>query len=466
MKVKYGFVEFYDKEDKVVANFFKDANNRDILGLRKMNVRMSNVLFPFGNTLMPNLVYIYYLNAIYHVLQENGRLSAPQIDEWEKKISQRITKFEEKKEKGFIDTAKIRAFARYKSNMERMHFFDKDWRAEKGMAKSALELLKGTKRYEFVKKIIENGAEEINLEYEYWVDKLEDKERLDYIRRVVLPYENETPRYSVFANIVMSYCHLKQKPNGTNTIYRDDWMEKTYNVKYKDKKIELGDFDNLNLGNVLGEDVNRKKDYEVALLYSKLQRIAKHAYNLCLFENNELQKSKYEKALRKEIKFFKKKWSGKERDIKKYFCESKKPNSEYKIFVGKVPGDEVLDNDLKSAFHFIYNVAYYILKSTNDDELVDELKKIVVNREEETMGDDSILGSGIQVDKPRGDYVDTFRWQYRPEYQYEDGKVLGIDVVDTDEEEEENNNSDKKVYQPMSASYYIYELFYEPYEIN
>ena len=62
--VEFGFCSLYGKDDRGISNFFKEANNRDVLGLRPMNNRISEILFPECTTLMPNLVYIYYLNAI------------------------------------------------------------------------------------------------------------------------------------------------------------------------------------------------------------------------------------------------------------------------------------------------------------------------------------------------------------------------------------------------------------------
>ena len=71
--MEYGFVGFCNKEDKVFYSLMKEWNNIDYLGLRRMNVRLSNLMFPFTNTLMPNLVYFYYLHALYYAVLYGGK---------------------------------------------------------------------------------------------------------------------------------------------------------------------------------------------------------------------------------------------------------------------------------------------------------------------------------------------------------------------------------------------------------
>lgn len=63
--VEFGFCSLYGKDDRGISNFFKEANNRDVLGLRPMNNRISEILFPECTTLMPNLVYIYIISMPY-----------------------------------------------------------------------------------------------------------------------------------------------------------------------------------------------------------------------------------------------------------------------------------------------------------------------------------------------------------------------------------------------------------------
>ena len=78
MKLEYGFCEFYGKDDKALRED-KDREGRvDLFGLRPMNNQISNILFPECTTLMPNLEYLYYLNAIYHVLKNDKNNQEPE----------------------------------------------------------------------------------------------------------------------------------------------------------------------------------------------------------------------------------------------------------------------------------------------------------------------------------------------------------------------------------------------------
>lgn len=482
MNIDYGFVEFFDKEDdKMMSSFFKEANNRDILGLRKMNVRISNVLFPFGNTLMPNLVYFYYLNAIYHAFIEVNKRTptGKNMDKYEILISQKISKDNRLKKKGFFDNATNRAYGKYKSSMKRMKFFQPDWKAHSKLEKTALESLKETERYQYVKNIMENKlSKDDEWPENLKPDRLDDIERLDFIRRVVRPYEEERPQYSVFANIVMYHAKINNKPSKSNeTIYRDDYWVKKYIPGGHLKQIE--EFDNMeNYFNDIvkgGEtDIhmhkNRKEDYEIARVYSRLQLIAKLTYNICLFEKVAQKYEEYRRSLLQEVEAIR------NESCLETWGEKNFKGKKYDIFLGVNPGDEERDEILVNAFDFIREVAACITNAgaNSEDKMIESLKELVKNREYEIMGDNSILNSGIIASKGMADYVDTFRWQYRPEYAYEEAEEAGeVEDPESDDEELENEkkgyvwyaeDKEHKYLKTMSASYYIYELFFEPYE--
>ncbi len=475
MNMEYGFVEFYDKNDQTISSFFREANNRDILGLRKMNIRISNVLFPFGNTLMPNLVYFYYLNAIYHAyIEVNDRVPVPRvIDAYEKLISQRICKDESLKKKGFFNDAKSRAYGKYRSSMERMKFFEYSWKAHEDMPQTALEGLKETQRYRYVKAVIEanKGKEKLEIpeELRTWPVKmkpnmLEDVERLDFIRRVVRPYKEEVPEYSVFTNIVMHYAGIKRLPNAGETIYKEDWLSKC-KPKENSKLSRIETFTNwyeCEGGEAHGfslyferisKKINRCEDYIIALVYSKLQWIAKLAYNTCLFENMESRRKEYYEKLKQEIQGILAFVNVKDTIYTEWnrLIKSKRVN----IFTGIEPGAPEPDALLVEAFDFTNEILKSIRRTgTNIDECIADIIEMVKKREKESMGDSSILDSGIRADKPMMNYVDTFRWQYRPEEAYAETEENGqADTAEVD-----------NALSTMSASYYIYELFFEPYE--
>lgn len=508
MNIDYGFAELFAKDDKMMGKFFKESNNRDILGLYKMNVRISNVLFPFGNTLMPNLVYFYYLNAIYYVLKEkNGREPyRHEIDEWEIKISKAIKGPFKSVRKGFLDKASNRAYSKYKSSMERMHFIGnngtvkaEEWKARPELEKTALECLKETKRYKFVKRIVTGLSEKVEFsaeeQMETWPYRLENIERLDFIRRVVVPYENDFVPYSVFSNIVMYCSMIKQRPRRMETIYKDDWIE-TYEKKRNGKKeVKIdnsrkydfggiktfdnltGYFDYINSGY---SGINRNEDYRVASAYSKLQLIAKLVYKVCLFEGSNERQGDYLNQLQEEIR----KLHMNEEVLQfNNFARNFQVKKKYYPFLVKSNAANEFDNELLDAFQFVGKLAVCMKsfqKSENFDTIINEMKKIVIEREAEVMGDNSILNSGIRTEHTRRDSEDTFRWQYRPDYVFMDGGNTkdeedsgNAQTVNEEKNSEKNDNAigfvwkkgDKKEkLSTMSASYYIYELFFEPYE--
>lgn len=246
--MEFGFCSLYGKDDRGISNFFKEANNRDVLGLRPMNNRISEILFPECTTLMPNLVYIYYLNAIYHVLKEKG--SEDDIDYYERMISHHIVEKhrEECKGKGFFDDAKDRAYKKYKNKMKMLHYLDEGYSINDVCL---LDILKETDRYKFVKNVIDNvevGSDVEDLtdyekDYIYSPGKLDEIEKMDYIRRVLMPDDDRIYRYSYTSNIIASFLGLKKTPvSNKKDVLREDSVSKLYKEgkagKFKYEKLE------------------------------------------------------------------------------------------------------------------------------------------------------------------------------------------------------------------------------------
>lgn len=475
--MEYGFVGFCNKEDKVFYSLMKEWNNIDYLGLRRMNVRLSNLMFPFTNTLMPNLVYFYYLHALYYAVlygekipeeeRKATKADIKKINDFEKEISQAIQKLDTKK--GFMGDVKSRAYGKYKNSMKRLHFFDADWiptfnenqRLEwRNQKKTLHEYLTETNRYKFVCEIVNANDEqrkeilnyEINNKSE-WLYKLEEREKIDFIWRVIDPYGPEKgtiTEYSVFSNIVMYYCELGNKPGKINDkCYRDYYKVKIYPDhtvekfdKLFDKSIKIYEKITIEVGSKdrTYSKVNQFPVYQVAREYSKLQAIAKLAYNMCLFEKNSEKKDEYKKQLIEHRKIYKEEYSS-----KSYIDPDK--NGDY----GRVFFDEN-DENLRKAFKFIKEISNAILKNEESIEAIVELVKV---QERNTLGSNSRLDSGLAFEA-MGNYEDTFRWEYRPEIELlEAMESEDKDAIkDANSKESENN-------QNMCAQYYIYELFVE-----
>ena len=452
--MEFGFCSLYGKDDRGISNFFKEANNKDVLGLRPMNNRISEILFPECTTLMPNLVYIYYLNAIYHVLKENG--SEDDIDYYERMISHHIVEKhrEECKGKGFFDDAKDRAYKKYKNKMKMLHYLDEKYSIN-GVC--LLDILKETDRYKFVKNVIDNvevGSDVEDLtDYEkgciYSPGKLDEIEKLDYIRRVLMPDDDRICRYSYTSNIIASFLGFKKTPvSNKKDVLREDSVSKLYKEgkagKFKYEKLEdlkirqnsksLYKFEEIdNYGeSIVGKD-NGFRMYEYlrqSQIYSIIQYIAKLSYKRLLFRRDDDKRKAYEEKIRSEIAAYFK------------ICNKINGNywkSKYEKCKGFISQGE--DGDLEECWNFIYKITKKLeevdIKDINTSD-IEKIAKIVEEREKHVQGAASKLGTNLRNIEDTEDYIDTFRWEYRPT--------------------ERQNRSPGTI--TMCVSYYISELFY------
>lgn len=457
--VEFGFCSLYGKDDRGISNFFKEANNRDVLGLKPMNNRISEILFPECTTLMPNLVYIYYLNAIYHVLKEKG--SEDDIDYYERMISHHIVEKhrEECKGKGFFDDAKDRAYKKYKNKMKMLHYLDEGYSINDVCL---LDILKETDRYRFVKNVIDNvevGSDVEDLtdyekDYIYSPGKLDEIEKLDYIRRVLMPDDDRICRYSYTSNIIASFLGFKRAPvSNKKDVLREDSVSKLYKEgkagKFKYEKLEdlLEELKIRQNGKSLykfeeidkyGESIVGKfcmyEYLRQSQIYSIIQYIAKLSYKRLLFSRDDDKRKAYEEKIRSEIAaYFEISTEIKDDEIKNYW---KKKYENCKGFISQ--GE---DGDLEECWNFINEITQKLknvdIKDINTSD-IDEIASIVKKREKYVQGAASKLGTNLRNIEDTEDYIDTFRWEYRPT--------------------ERQNRSPGTI--TMCVSYYISELFY------
>lgn len=457
--MEFGFCSLYGKDDRGISNFFKEANNRDVLGLRPMNNRISEILFPECTTLMPNLVYIYYLNAIYHVLKEKG--SEYDIDYYERMISHHIVEKhrEECKGKGFFDDAKDRAYKKYKNKMKMLHYLDEGYSINDVCL---LDILKETDRYRFVKNVIDNvevGSDVEDLtdyekDYIYSPGKLDEIEKLDYIRRVLMPDDDRICRYSYTSNIIASFLGFKRAPvSNKKDVLREDSVSKLYKEgkagKFKYEKLEdlLEELKIRQNGKSLykfeeidkyGESIVGKfcmyEYLRQSQIYSIIQYIAKLSYKRLLFSRDDDKRKAYEEKIRSEIAaYFEISTEIKDDEIKNYW---KKKYENCKGFISQ--GE---DGDLEECWNFINEITQKLknvdIKDINTSD-IDEIASIVKKREKYVQGAASKLGTNLRNIEDTEDYIDTFRWEYRPT--------------------ERQNRSPGTI--TMCVSYYISELFY------
>lgn len=455
--VEFGFCSLYGKGDRGISNFFKEANNKDVLGLRPMNNRISEILFPECTTLMPNLVYIYYLNAIYHVLKEKG--SEDDVDYYERMISHHIVEKhrEECKGKGFFDDAKDRAYKKYKNKMKMLHYLDEKYSIN-GVC--LLDILKETDRYKFVKNVIDNvevGSDVEDLtdyekDYIYSPGKLDEIEKLDYIRRVLMPDDDRICRYSYTSNIIASFLapvsNKKDvlRENSVSKLYKEgkegkfkyekleDLLEE---LKIKPKSKYLYEFEKIDKYDKYGESIVGKDNgfymYEYlrqSQIYSIIQYIAKLSYKWLLFSRDDDKRKSYEEKIRSEIAvYFEISTEIKEEKIENYW---KKKYEDCKSFISQ--GE---DGDLGECWDFINKLTIELEKDINTSD-IEKIASIVEEREKHVQGAASKLGTNLRNIEDTEDYIDTFRWEYRPT--------------------ESQNRYPGTI--TMCVSYYISELFY------
>ena len=424
--MEFGFCSLYGKDDRGISNFFKEANNRDVLGLRPMNNRISEILFPECTTLMPNLVYIYYLNAIYHVLKEKG--SEDDIDYYERMISHHIVEKhrEECKGKGFFDDAKDRAYKKYKNKMKMLHYLDEGYSINDVCL---LDILKETDRYRFVKNVIDNvevGSDVEDLtdyekDYIYSPGKLDEIEKLDYIRRVLMPDDDRICRYSYTSNIIASFLGFKRAPvSNKKDVLREDSVSKLYKEgkagKFKYEKLEdlleelkirqnsksLYKFEEIDK---YGESIVGKfcmyEYLRQSQIYSIIQYIAKLSYKRLLFSRDDDKRKAYEEKIRSEIAaYFEISTEIKDDEIKNYW---KKKYENCKGFISQ--GE---DGDLEECWNFINEITQKLknvdIKDINTSD-IDEIASIVKKREKYVQGAASKLGTNLRNIEDTEDYI-------------------------------------------------------------
>lgn len=364
---------------------------------------------------------------------------------------------EECKGKGFFDDAKDRAYKKYKNKMKMLHYLDEKYSIN-GVC--LLDILKETDRYKFVKNVIDNvevGSDVEDLtdyekDYIYSPGKLDEIEKLDYIRRVLMPDDDRICRYSYTSNIIASFL---APVSNKKDVLREDSVSKLYKEgkegKFKYEKLEdlleelkikpkskyLYEFEKIDKYDKYGESIVGKDNgfymYEYlrqSQIYSIIQYIAKLSYKWLLFSRDDDKRKSYEEKIRSEIAvYFEISTEIKEEKIENYW---KKKYEDCKSFISQ--GE---DGDLGECWDFINKLTIELEKDINTSD-IEKIASIVEEREKHVQGAASKLGTNLRNIEDTEDYIDTFRWEYRPT--------------------ESQNRYPGTI--TMCVSYYISELFY------
>lgn len=486
--MEFGFCRLYGQNDSKITDFFREENNEDLFGLRAMNNRISEILFPECTTLMPNLVYIYYLNAIYHVLKEKNDFNMDDkkdmadleaaIDHYETIISRYIVATippNEVSGKGFFNEAKERAYKKYKNKMNMLWYFDKEFKINEV---NLLSVLRETPRYKFVEAVIEKipDTDHRNRDEKYieWLEncknscesemkpaELDEVEKLDYIRRVLQSNNGRICEYSYTSNVIVYFLGKCCKQGFNTKIYQNKKSDKSpeeYTFKYNslDEVVEqktnmhekdLYTFENIHEygKNIKGEYGFRMYEYlRQAQRYSHIQYIAKLVYKWSLFQNEEEKRTEYAKKLKTEIEQYGEQFV--KSDNRDYW---KRRFKECEGFI-KSQGE---DPRLLECWKFIHKIdkilnrAGLLEENVNKDDMETEavikaIEAIVKERERAVQGASAKLSASLKNIVDNEDYIDTFRWEYRPTKRL-------------DEEETRKNPKSST----MCVRYYMYELF-------
>ncbi len=492
--MEYGFCEFFDKEMSIIDSFFKKGNNNNVLGLRKMNIRISNLLFPECSTLMPTIVYFYYLHAIYHVLKERDKKEPveDEINKYEKDLSKIVIAYQKAnrlRTKGFFNKAETRAYHWYKTSFSNLHYKDTKWKASDKSNKFQFEILKETPRYKFVKKyiddyydamhgsiemgwngdkgikkIIEKMAGDISCHFETIMDKLDNTEKTDFIRRVVQNYDSSRIcAFSYLSNVIL---HLMGKGSVpiNSILYNENYVVKKRSID----DLPLPSFIDMNYGGSIRGQMKMYDKLKLAQTYSLLQGIVKKVYNYLLFSNDNTEREKIISEIKELVNKYNIHIANDDYKWKKI-----KNNGWINCFCGIDKSDmnnkEWYADDLPGIYKFINSVSEKIPKNITDTQDIFVEKEWFINicslvkeREKTIMGNDALLDSGFVTEKRFADYIDTFRWEYRPqEIVYQESQESEEENPEELEIDVDENSDLNKIPHNMCAQYFIYELFYE-----
>lgn len=407
--MEFGFCEFADKNDKIVKKLLKTSNNKnDPFGLKAINDNIAEEIFPECSTWIPNLVYMYYFNAMCHVLRENKVIKKNKsewyrqrkLKDWvalyEKVLSEWIKNCDISKDNGFTSQE---LYNSYITKMEYLEFFDEDFDNE---SENRLSKLKETERFKFIKEVIEGTIHQDGSTPERkdildkleekgknkkWVGKLEREEKVDYIIRVLKKSKNNN---SLTAEIIKTV--LRDEDENKSSQLR----KLTYEIisKKLDKAIRKEKINDIRVKfNEL--EIDTTKDKKALLskiqMYSLVQRAIKCIYYTMITEK-EIGK-KYEEEREEIFKLIRKKPSKRNE-------ETIKEEASYK---------------------FITDILKKIREYCKDEkkEVLEEIKKKIREREEEIQGRHSNIGIKLPEENLPNNYIDTFHWQYRPKDEKE-----------------------------------------------
>lgn len=483
MALEYGFCEFYGKDDKALREDRDREGRVDLFGLRPMNNQISNILFPECTTLMPNLEYFYYLNAIYNVLKKKNNQEPEEweIDDYERRISQFVIRHTTERI-GLFDIAEKRAYGKYKTTMKLLFYFDEKWIPAvvrgKEEQRTQQEILQDTPRYKFVEAVIEliGNGQNISLDklleensdfkevckkcHPYFV-ALDETEKMDYIRRVLENKSsgNQLCPFSFMTNLIMGYLGLERMPGKDDDIYNCDKLGETIELKsdiYSFKELLdtnktglslTGIHKTTSVQNGTEYDLNMTEYLRQAQIYSCLQEIARIVYNLQLRmtsdQDKENRKGKYRDELKKEVHWF-------HVHVVKERKEDywKKPFVGCKAFMQQMNSNEV-EPKLGACWEFIKRIDEIVREcisennepSDSGDTDEENMCKEIIKKIREYLDLEArvcVIGGKEQ------NYIDTFRWEYRPPIITDKAKKA---------------DSSKRLASTMCAQYYIWELF-------
>lgn len=477
-----------------------ENSNKDPFGMGKLNRLFSDALFPNTSTLMPNLVYFYLIKPIYDAYMEFYNKETKELDREAiniiEEILESITKTElfQKTSKGFHGEIKASEFTDYRSALEKLCFLDAqennyiykflnfqkdDWNEK---VKEKLPIINGDKNYnyenlnanlkktdryyevyKYAKKYLEylsnpSKGEPPTPGFDKELTRLTNEEKQDFIIRVLFLNSSwKTSQSGVLEHqksidmlcFIMWYMMFK----------KEDKRRTVENLSFENLK-DL--FDNKDKNDTIEyfkqafNDENYRKmkiRYMLARQCSMLEHIINIGYNVLLLHPGHAgepvdENSSYYKTFCKSVN-----------EYKKNECKNKNEDyiTQYNIGVLLNKTNEKSEKDeIIQSLKYLHDIHNKIQNIDEQDknayiDLLNEIKK----REMAYMGENSLLNSDIREHKEVNMFPDTFRWEYRHDWNDYLNKYC-VDEVDRMIRGERTIDI-----RPMSVAYFVYELFEE-----
>lgn len=381
-----GFIGLVSEENKLASMMLENIHSGQ-LGLGVLNDYFSEKLFPSVSTLMPNLVYCYLIFALTwkrSIDEETRRVNEDGEEEDSREVELReITMYSSKPGEsmagaglGFHGKVKESVIGTHRNFMRRYGFFDM---SENSEFKKLNEKLENSKRY----KEIRSGLRVSKYSGNAVKTTLAPMEKADMIMRCKILVEKGEG--SLFDYLIDSLYEIT-KASGKAKI-RQEALGKILVLESCKKAKSIQVFENL--GSIIHDIANQSDNFKLLKVYEAARFTSLMEYYIKCRSNQLLRLEKDRirgtKSSIPEINFENMAIGSVDTDTIMQVIESEACKEKMQVLIDiyeALQGENAKDAD---------KLIREVINSTDEEE------KTVWNRKEIT------------------EYIDTFRWEYRPE---------------------------------------------------